>query len=133
MAKKKESNFVVETSYYDRMKQLILTLGLTGVVGLILFTYAGLMFCAVRSVDSSLTIGQAVMKALETVTKNPFYFLPIDYNIGAVGALDFILVLLLFVMFSVEVRRIHHDVNTLKGSAEWMTPMEFTSQLAESK
>lgn len=101
------------------------------VIGVLLL-YFSLTVSAYMSVNPRITFYNALNGAMQELAKNPFYFLPIDYNIGP--AIGFVSIILLFefMTYTRNKFRVHHDINTLKGSAKWANLPKMLRKYAES-
>lgn len=101
------------------------------VIMAIIITYFTLNICAYQSDYPRAGIGEAVSGVFAEITKNPMYFFPITYNINLVIAADALILLYLFMSYTYNKLRVHHDVNTLKGSSKWADLHELVSRFAD--
>lgn len=125
------SSYSIEKSYDKRLKEYGRLMLIIGIIIEFLVVYFGLTYCAYISINPSVPFKQAILNILTLIPKKPLYFIPIDYSITVVLVIAFIVILLLFVMYAVEVKKIHHNINTMKGSAEWQNAIELTKRFAE--
>lgn len=125
------SSYTVEESYDKRLKGFRNIMLITGVIVEILTIYLGLMIATYTSVYPQVPFMTAVFNAIALIPQKPLYFIPIDYPILMVIISSFAVLLLLFVMYAIEVKKIHHNINTIKGSAEWQNALELTKRFAE--
>lgn len=104
------------------------------IVAGIFVAYIGLMVDAVMYHEHA-DITEAFPIAFSYLTNfddwRPFYFLPIDYNISMTITFVTIVELLLFVTYTFNKNRIHHDINTLKGSSVWAKLKDITDKYAD--
>jgi type IV secretory pathway TraG/TraD family ATPase VirD4 len=104
---------------------------LGGILLTIVLTYLSLSIQAYMADHPRADLAEALQGISSVLAKNPFYFFPITYNIGVTLALDMLAILFLFVGYSYNKLRVHHDINTLKGSSKWADLNELIKKFAD--
>lgn len=93
--------------------------------------YIGLNYCAYAAMNPRLGMGEVFSGMFSAMSKNPFYFIPINYSIGGVIAFVSLIDLFIFMQYTYNKMRVHNDVHTLKGRTEWANVEEITNKYAE--
>lgn len=103
-------------------------------------TYIGFSYQAYVSTlinANSIDFSEKINGTISEVVKNPLYFLPIYQNgtfcypFWQTLVLVTLIPLFSFLGYSINKMRVHHDVNTLKGSSEWANIPELMNRYAE--
>lgn len=126
-----KTSYSVELSYEQRIKGYSKLMLFVGIIMEFFVVYLGLTIQAYLQTNPRDSVLSAIPKALMAAIKNPLYFLPINYSTFPVIVCVVVSVLLLAIMYAIEVKKIHHNINTIKGSAEWQSALEFTQRFAE--
>lgn len=83
-----------------------------------------------------LEIGEIISGSLSSLVKNPFFIFPISgsvyvKNIVYVLSIWALIELMIFVYYQYSKIRIHHNINTIKGSAHWADIKELVEKFAD--
>lgn len=108
-------------------KNMLISFLITAIVSI----YLSLMITAYMYDNPHLSLAEALPKGLMNIAKSPLYLFPITYDITTTIAIVFFEGL--FTLFSYTIRRmrVHHDINTLKGSAKWANIGELVRKYAD--
>ena len=123
-----------EKTIKQKEKDLQSTYVLGGVLLTIFCGYFALMTTACQYDYPTLTIFEAMAKALELIGTSPAYFYPFPengYNMGLFAAVVTLCPAICFVSYTFAKLRVHHDINTLKGSSKWANLQEMVRKYAD--
>lgn len=76
-------------------------------------------------------MNECISGALRELAHNPLYFLKGGYDASLSISIVIIMGLLLFVAYTYNRLRLHHDTNTIKGSAKWANLKEMVKKYAD--
>lgn len=76
-------------------------------------------------------MSEVISGAMSMVTKNPLYCFPVNYSVNLTFTVVLLVDLFMFVGYMYNKNRVHHDINTLKGSSTWANIEEITRKYAE--
>lgn len=113
-----------------KQKQLFTTTITEAIFVFIVVTYFGLMTEAIYYYEN-LSYMNALKQAISYCMKKPFYFYPIDYSIDLTITVVSLCELFLFISYIYNKNRLHHDINTLKGSTVWAKLKDITNKYAD--
>ena len=124
----KQEKTIAEKQKLLRSDTIVMALVIT-----LLLTYFILNVCVYQVDYPRAGLGDAVSGALGEIAKNPLYFWPIPpgVNWGLVFSADIMMGLFLFMGYTYDKLRVHHDINTLKGSSKWADIHELVSRFAD--
>ena len=131
--KKKEKQKGIRKEATIKQKEQNVKISAIGeaVIVTIIGLYFMLSYCAYSSVHPRLNITENISGMISAISKNPFYFFPVNYNIGAAIGVVLLIDLFIFLQYTYSVMRVHQDINTLKGRTEWADTNDITSRYAE--
>lgn len=120
-----------EQTIKEKQKNVAQSALIGGVLLSIALAYVMLMLQAYMYDNPRVAWTEAISQALALMTRDPLYFWPITYNVsGTIAAVTFAL-LVTFMGYTYDKLRVHHDVNTLKGSAKWAEMRELVEKYAD--
>jgi len=114
-------------------KQVKKTMIVIGAVLSVICAYVTLTINAYIAEHPSADIFKAFKRLFSCIQKDPLYFvggLNAD-GLTACGVVIFLVVAFVFIYYTIERLRVHHDTDTLKGSAQWADIDEMVSRYAE--
>lgn len=120
-----------EKTIKEKQKDLAKSTLITGIFTTILLLYAALMISAYMYDNPRTDIGEALANLFPLIIENPLYFFPISYDISAAICLPIMSALFTFMGYTINKLRVHHDINTLKGSAKWADIKEMVHKYAD--
>lgn len=120
-----------EQTIKQKQKYLAQSTLFSGIFLSIVLTYLMLMLQAYMYDNPRAGYSDAVTETLKLITKDPLYFWPITYNIGLTLCVVILVVLFTFVGYTYNKMRVHHDINTMKGSAKWAEMKEMVEKYAD--
>lgn len=120
-----------EQTIKQKEKNLSQSTLLGGILLSIFLAYAMLMVQAYMYDNPRAGWGEAISGAMGKLASDPLYFWPITYDISATLGAVTIALLFTFLGYTYNKLRIHHDVNTLKGSAKWAELNELVEKYAD--
>ena len=89
-------------------------------------------YCAYSAEHVRADMGECLNGTVTEILHNPLYFWPIVPSAYAAILVTVLFVLLfVFMQYTINKLRVHHDINTLKGSAKWGDVKEFTNRMAD--
>jgi len=111
------------------LRQSMLT---SGIFVSIIATYICLMAGAYQHDHVRIDFLDAVAGGIKMITKNPLYFWPIapEAVVPTLGIVC-IVICVMYLSYLLQRVRLHHDVNTLKGSSKWADLKEMLLKYAE--
>lgn len=120
-----------EKTIKEKEKDLRQSSIISGAAVSLLLTYFCFTVQAYMSTNPRANLSDALTGAITEMTKNPLYFLPINYNIGTTMGIVIIVILFMFVNYTIQKIRLHHDMNTLKGSSKWADLHQIAEKYAD--
>jgi len=104
----------------------------SGIFVSIIATYICLMAGAYQHDHVRIDFLDAVAGGIKMITKNPLYFWPIapEAVVPTLGIVC-IVICVMYLSYLLQRVRLHHDVNTLKGSSKWADLKEMLLKYAE--
>lgn len=130
--KKKESKGITKEMSIEQREKHTLKSTLVELVGVDIVTlYFFLMYCAYQAKNPRLDFTEVLNGTLSTMVKNPFYFLPIKYNVGLAFSAVILIDLFIYLHYTYAKLKIHNDTNTMKGRTQWAENEDITNKYAE--
>ncbi len=120
-----------EKTIDEKQKDLRVTSLVGGIFAVIVVFYVLMMVEAYASMHPRENLLGNLQGGAMTIFKNPLYFWPIDYSLALPFGIATIVAAFEFLAYVINKLRIHHDINTLKGSATWQDPKEASERFAD--
>lgn len=134
MAKKTGQNTTArkEKTIQEKQSQLLQSTIMEGIGLSVVGAYVAASCGAYASTHPRADLGECFSGAFSEVMKNPLYFYPITSEaVSAIIVTVMMIVLIVFMQYTINKLRVHHDINTLKGSAKWGDVREFTRRMGD--
>lgn len=132
MSKKKTQSARKEKNIEEKQKDLLHSTIMEGIGLSLVGFYAAASYAAYASLHPREDVGECISGVIQEALNNPLYFYPIDLSaLPTILTVAFMLVLIVFMQYTINKLRIHHDINTLKGSAKWGDVHEYTRRMGD--
>ncbi len=132
LIKKKESKGIMkEMSINQREKYTLKSTLIELAVMDIICLYFFLMYCAYQAKHPRLDFTEVLNGTLAMIPKNPFYFLPINYNVALAFGVVILIDLFIYLQYTYAKLKIHNDTNTMKGRTQWAENENINNKYAE--
>lgn len=114
-------------------KQVKKTMLTIGIVASLVGVYVTLTVNAYMVAHPRVTVFRALSRLWPSIKQDPFYFIDGINGKGLTSCLVtvFLISAFTFIFYTTERLRVHHDTNTLKGSAHWADLDEIVSRFAD--
>ena len=130
---KKKKNRPLHESIEIKQQKMRQTYVVQAVALTIIFIYFGLMYSAYSYDNPTEGMVEKLSSIVGLIPTRPLYFIPFR-NMGSalsiIAGILTLLLLFLFIQYSRDKQRIHHDINTMKGSAEWASIKDIVERFA---
>ena len=120
-----------EQTIEQKQKKVLETSSIGGVGMSILVAYIMLTIQAYLADNVTADFGDAFSALPKILSSDPFYFWPITYDVGIVIGAIVLVILFSFIGYTYNKLRVHHDLNTLKGSAKWADIKQLVKKYAD--
>lgn len=130
---KKQQGLRKEKTIKEKEADLLRTTVASTIFMMIIIIYVGWNVQAYASMQNSrdTNIMDLFSGAIEEMTKDPLYFLPINYPFYKSILISLFAPLFSLLGYTMNKLRVHHDVNTLKGSSKWADIPSLMHKFAE--
>lgn len=131
----KQHGYVMQETYNEKAKKAVKPLVIMYIVGLLIWFYISVS-AAAYAYDYGTGLFAGLLSFMTVVRHDPLFGFRGGIAFGGfkllfgVGLTVFTICVIW--MYASKTGRIHHDVNTLKGSAEWADPRRLSESYAES-
>ena len=130
---KKQQGLRKEKTIKEKEADLLRTTVASTIFMMIIIIYVGWNVQAYASMQNArdINIMDLFSGAIEEMTKNPLYFWPINYPFYKTLLISLFAPLFSLLGYTMNKLRVHHDVNTLKGSSKWADIPSLMHKFAE--